>query len=113
MFRRGASAMRGLFRGAVGSLHRGELGAMVLAQEAAIGQVALDDILARRKAKQMGLHPIGTLGILLLARNRGILDGGQARANIEELVEVHGMYTRLMPLFRFSLANDGEVLCQQ
>ena len=23
------------------------------------------------------------------------------------------LYTRLMPLFRFSLANDGEVLCQQ
>lgn len=79
-------------RGAVGSLHAGELEVMVLAQEADIGLVALDDMLARRKAKQMGLHPIGTVGILLLAQKRGFLEAIQVRAKIEELVETHGLY---------------------
>jgi len=78
--------------GAVGSLHAGELEVMLLAQERGIGLVALDDLLARRKAKQMGLQPIGTVGILLLARKQGLLDAAQAMAKIEKLVEIHGLY---------------------
>ncbi len=79
-------------RGAVGSLHAGELEVMVLAQEADIGLVALDDMLARRKAKQIGLQPIGTVGVLLLARKYDVLDAAQVREKIEELVEIHGLY---------------------
>jgi predicted nucleic acid-binding protein len=79
-------------RGAVSNLHTGELEVMVLAQEAGIAWVALDDMLARRKAKQMGLHPIGTVGILLLAQKRGLLDAMQVRAKIEDLVGIHGLY---------------------
>ena len=79
-------------RGAEGSLHAGELEVMVLAQEADIGLVALDDMLARRKAKQIGLQPIGTVGILLLARKYGLLDTAQVMERIEQLVETHGLY---------------------
>ncbi len=79
-------------RGALGRLHQGELEVMTLAREHGIGLVALDDRSARRRASQMGLQPIGTLGILLLAHQRGLLDGDVAAAKIEALVEIHGLF---------------------
>lgn len=79
-------------RGAIGSLHAGELEVIVLAQESRIRLVALDDLLARRKARQMGLQPIGTVGILLLARQSGVMDTATVSAKIDELVNVHGLY---------------------
>jgi len=87
--------------GAVGSLHAGELEVIVLAQESRIGLVALDDLLARRKARQMGLQPIGTVGILLLARQRGVMDAATVRAKIDELVNAHGLYLSTRVLERF------------
>ena len=79
-------------RGAIGSLHQGELEALVLARESGIRLVALDDRGARRKATEMGLQPIGTIGLIVLAHRRGIIDGSQAMAKITELVQVHGLY---------------------
>ncbi|TCT22219.1 DUF3368 domain-containing protein [Thiobaca trueperi] len=79
-------------RGAIGSLHAGELEVMILARDSGIGLVGLDDLLARRKAQQMGLQPIGTIGILLLARERGILTNAEAWSRVEALVKTHGLY---------------------
>ncbi len=56
--------------GALERLHRGELEALFLAQETRADFVALDDLLAREKAKELGLRVIGTLGILLGAQTR-------------------------------------------
>ncbi|MBK1646677.1 DUF3368 domain-containing protein [Thiocapsa imhoffii] len=78
--------------GAIGSLHAGELEVMVLARDSGIGLVGLDDLLARRKAEQMGLQPIGTIGILLLARKRGCLSASDAWRKVEALVKTHGLY---------------------
>ena len=51
--------------GSVGSLHHGELEAIILARELQADFVLLDDSLARKKAQRMGLKIIGTLGVLL------------------------------------------------
>lgn len=78
--------------GAVGRLHRGELEAMVLAREQNIAWIAMDDRLARRRATQMGLQPIGTLGLLVLFHQRRLLDTDSAIAKLDTLVNEHGLY---------------------
>ena len=79
-------------RGALGNLHRGELETLMLARERDIDLVAVDDSAARRKAVQMGLRPIGTVGILVLARRFGHLDEPTALDKLNLLVDRHGLY---------------------
>ena len=79
-------------RGAVGTLHRGELEAMVLAREQGIDLVAIDDKAARAKASQLGLRPIGTLGLIVLAQRLGHLDAPIAITKVDELVDSHGLF---------------------
>ncbi|MEZ4301616.1 MAG: DUF3368 domain-containing protein [Polyangiaceae bacterium] len=55
-------------------LGKGELAAMALALENPSRVVLLDDALARRTAQAAGLTVRGTLGILLDAKSRGLLD---------------------------------------
>ena len=78
-------------RGAIGTLHRGELEAMVLAREQGIDLVAIDDKAARNRATQLGLRPIGTLGLIVLAERLGHLDASTAARNIDDLVDIHGL----------------------
>jgi predicted nucleic acid-binding protein len=79
-------------RGALGTLHRGELETLVVARERDVDLVAVDDSAARRKAVQMGLRPIGTVGILVLARRFGHLDEATALDKLDLLVDRHGLY---------------------
>jgi len=79
-------------RGALGTLHRGEVETLVLARERNIDLVAVDDGAARRKAVQMGLRPLGTVGILVLARRFGHLDEPAALDKLNQLVDRHGLY---------------------
>ena len=69
-----------------------QIDAAVLARDLGIGLVGLDDLLARRKAQQMGLQPIGTIGLILLAHERGVLTAADAWSSVEELVRLHGLY---------------------
>jgi predicted nucleic acid-binding protein len=55
------------------SLGAGESEAIVLAQELDAKYVLIDDALARRKAGHIGLRVTGTLGILLMAREAGLI----------------------------------------
>ncbi len=78
--------------GAIGSLHRGELEALVLAREQKADVIALDDGPARRRAVKMGLRPIGTIGLLVLFRGRGLLNAATAIEKLDQLVDQHGLY---------------------
>lgn len=55
------------------SLGAGESEAIVLAQELRAKYVLIDDALARRKAEHIGLRLTGTLGVLLMAKQAGLI----------------------------------------
>lgn len=57
------------------SLDLGESEAIVLGQELSVRYILLDDALARRKADFIGLCVVGTLGVLLMAKNAGLIPG--------------------------------------
>ncbi len=64
-------ADRGMYRS---KLHDGEVEVMMLARES-VGPVLviIDDNAAKKTAKYLGLHVTGTLGVLALAKKKGIL----------------------------------------
>lgn len=55
-------------------LDPGEVAAILLALERDAGLILVDDLAARQAAVRLGLSVIGTLGILLAARKRGLVD---------------------------------------
>ncbi len=59
------------------SLDSGEAEVIALALELDTTDVVLDDLDARRFARQAGLQPIGTLGLLLAAKRHHLLDAVQ------------------------------------
>ncbi|MBI5568243.1 MAG: DUF3368 domain-containing protein [Chloroflexi bacterium] len=54
-------------------LDRGEAEVIALAQELAAALVIIDERLARRHARRLGLNLTGTLGVLLRAKQQGLL----------------------------------------
>ncbi|MCL5960073.1 MAG: DUF3368 domain-containing protein [Chloroflexi bacterium] len=54
-------------------LGRGEKEVIAQALQEGIASVATDDLDARRTAHRMGLEPVGTVGLLLAAKKRGLL----------------------------------------
>ena len=55
-------------------LDPGEAEVLVLAQELAADWVLLDESKARLAAEMLGLRTVGTLGLLLLAKRRGLIE---------------------------------------
>ncbi len=51
----------------------GEASAIALASEISCDYIILDDLLARKLAKKLGLTIIGTVGVLLSAKQKGIV----------------------------------------
>jgi len=58
----------------ISSLHDGEVEVMILAKELSSDLIIIDDSLARRHAKHQGLTITGTVGVILRAKNSGIID---------------------------------------
>jgi predicted nucleic acid-binding protein len=79
-------------KGALGTLHQGELEAIVLAQELSADFVVLDDLLARRKAERSAVNVIGTIGLLFLMEKRGLFTAEKVWQKINSLTQQHGMY---------------------
>lgn len=94
----------GYVMGALGRLHQGELEAIVLAKELAADYVVLDDLLARRKAQNLGLQVIGTVGLLLWMEKKQLLDALQTCQKLQQLTEQHGLY--LSPSLREQLTQQ-------
>jgi predicted nucleic acid-binding protein len=66
------------------ALGPGEREAVSLAVEVNAGAIILDDELARRLARELGLPVIGTAGILLVAKERGLI--GNVRSHLDALL---------------------------
>jgi len=54
-----------------GKLHLGEIEVVMAAKELSVSEVLLDDLPARKLAQTFLLQPLGTLGILILAKKEG------------------------------------------
>src|SRR5262249_910576 len=86
------------------NLGRGESQVLALAGVAPESRAVLDDLEARRCAQSMGQSLIGTIGVGLRARRRGIIEA--ARPVIEHLRRV-GLYASDQLIER-ALAHLGE-----
>jgi len=56
------------------ALHKGEVEVMILADELRADICIIDDKLAREYAKHLGLKFTGTLGVLIKAKERGLIE---------------------------------------
>lgn len=93
--------------GALGNLHRGELEAIVLAQETKADLILLDDLLARNKAKRSGLNVMGTVGVLKLANSKGLLTAKETSDYYDLLINDHGLFLshKILQQLKSSLIN--------
>ncbi|MDW8111636.1 MAG: DUF3368 domain-containing protein [Candidatus Bipolaricaulota bacterium] len=64
-------------------LDEGEKAVIAQALQEKVNSIATDDMAARRLAHRLGLEPIGTVGLLLAAKKRGMLQS--LRAEVERL----------------------------
>jgi len=86
------------------NLGPGETQVLALAGASPGSRAVLDDLEARRCAQSLGLSMIGTLGVVLRAKQRGVID--KARPVIEHLRRV-GLYAS-DSLIKRALAHLGE-----
>ena len=59
---------------AYGGLHLGEASVLALAEEHNARLVIINELKARRYAQRIGLQVTGTIGVLLLAKETGLID---------------------------------------
>lgn len=72
-------------------LDRGEAEVIILAKEKKIKEVLIDEKVARMQAKILGLEVIGTLGLLLMAKKKGLLS--EIKPLIEKMLQ-RGIWIR-------------------
>ena len=70
-------------------LHDGEVEVMVLAKELKADVVIIDDYAARKTAEYIGLNLTGTIGILIKAKRKGLID---LVMPIVQVMEQNGIY---------------------
>ena len=85
-------------------LDRGEAEVLALAVENEARLVSVDEKRGRRYARRLGLPVTGTIGVLLLAREKGLI--ASVRHELQALLDV-GFYIDA-ELFRRALALAGE-----
>ena len=71
------------------SLHEGEVETILLALEMSADLCLLDDLLARKYAKSVGINISGTLGVLITAKNKSYVK--EVKPILEQLLSA-GMY---------------------
>lgn len=71
------------------SLHKGEVEVMILAKEIAADLCIIDDLLARKHTKYHKINITGTIGVILKAKELGIIN--EVKPIIVELINV-GIY---------------------
>lgn len=88
-------------------LDNGEREAINLALETGERQILLDEREARQVAQSFGLQVIGTLGILLLAKNQNIIP--QVRPLLDSMIDL-AQYWVNAALYQQVLQQAGEVV---
>ncbi|MEA5567261.1 DUF3368 domain-containing protein [Anabaena sp. UHCC 0399] len=88
-------------------LDDGEREAISLALETGEGKILLDEREARQVAQYLGLQVIGTLGILLLAKNREIIT--QVKPVLDAMIN-HAQYWVSRPLYEQILRQARELV---
>ncbi len=86
-------------------LDEGEATAIALTLELGLGQILMDERDGRARAKALGLHPIGVLGILLRAKKGGCLNS--VKKAMEALQRKAGFFIA-DELFQAVLIEAGE-----
>lgn len=69
------------------SLHKGEVEVMILAREMEADICIIDDFLARKYAKYLNIRITGTMGVLLKAKESGIIK--EIKPLLDNLIEEH------------------------
>jgi len=73
------------------SLSRADLAVYQLAIERKANYILSDDKLLRALLTTEGLVPLGTIGLLMLAANKGILTKEETRSGLDELIKKHNL----------------------
>ncbi|HHY74695.1 MAG TPA: DUF3368 domain-containing protein [Bacillus bacterium] len=94
----------GLVKKLYGKLHEGELEVIVGAKELDLKFVAIDEHAARTLSKTFLLQPIGTIGILILAKKVGLIE--EVKPLLDKLLK-HDFYMS-KKLYRQALNHAGE-----
>lgn len=68
---------------------KGELEAMALYRKTQADRLLIDDLRARKVAQYNGIHIIGSVGILLMAKNQGLIPAIKPYLNRIQQSEVH------------------------
>ena len=97
----------GIVKSMYGKLHHGELEVIVGAKELGISLAIIDEIAARKMAKEFLVDTIGILGILSLAKQRGMIDG--VKPDVDRLRR--NGYRISEKLYQQILADNGEIDC--
>lgn len=93
-----------LVRKLYGRLHEGELEVIVGAKELELKFVMIDEHAARTLAKTFLLQPIGTIGILILAKKKGLIK--EVKPLLDSLLE-HDFYISKQ-IYQHALGQVGE-----
>ena len=87
-------------------LDRGEAEVIVLAEELKADAVLIDDLKARKTAMLRGLTVVGTIGVLLDAKERGLVD--DVKPLLDELIRKKIRISRELYNHALELAHESQ-----
>ena len=88
------------------NLDSGESEAIILAIENNIPNILMDEYKGRKIAKEEGLHPIGTIGVLIQAKRENIIKN--VKPELDRLIKNHIRISDELYSTALDLANENQ-----